>query len=142
MQHTHITYKELVPVVLAAAVWGREWAGLTVQVLCDNLAVVADLNSECSKDAQIMHLLRCLSFDHHKSKIQVFDFSVHLPGVNNNFADTLSRDNLCYLMSNHPQAERILTPLPLELLDLTLVTKPDWTSAHWTGLWTAIFEVV
>ena len=25
MQHTHITYKELVPVVLAAAVWGREW---------------------------------------------------------------------------------------------------------------------
>ena len=39
-----ITIKELVPVVLAAAVWGKEWVGQTVQAHCDNAAVVEILN--------------------------------------------------------------------------------------------------
>ena len=47
-------------------------AGLTVQVLCNNLAVVADMNSECSKDAQIMHLLRCLSYIKARFKFLIF----------------------------------------------------------------------
>ena len=36
----HITVKELIPIVLAAAVWGPEWSGLTVEARCDNAAVV------------------------------------------------------------------------------------------------------
>lgn len=44
MQEAHITIKELVPIVLAVAVWGKEWHGLTVQARCDNSAVVAILN--------------------------------------------------------------------------------------------------
>ena len=38
LQHMHITIKELIPIVLAAAIWGREWTGLTVQARCDNTA--------------------------------------------------------------------------------------------------------
>ena len=40
----HITIKELLPVVIATAIWGRNWAGKTVRALCDNMAVV----TECS----------------------------------------------------------------------------------------------
>ena len=48
LQHMHITIKELIPIVLAAAIWGREWTGLTVQARCDNAAVVAALNQDYS----------------------------------------------------------------------------------------------
>lgn len=36
----NITTKELVPIVLAIAIWGPKWAGLHVRVRCDNMAVV------------------------------------------------------------------------------------------------------
>ena len=35
LSHTHIMIKELIPVVVACAVWGRLWSCQTVQVLCD-----------------------------------------------------------------------------------------------------------
>ena len=31
-----ITAKELLPIVVAAAVWGREWQGTTILARCDN----------------------------------------------------------------------------------------------------------
>ena len=34
----HITIKELAPIVLAAAIWGKKWRGKTVKVQCDNMA--------------------------------------------------------------------------------------------------------
>ena len=34
----HITVKELIPIVLAAAVWGKEWKGKCVMSYCDNAA--------------------------------------------------------------------------------------------------------
>ena len=45
-----IAPKELVPVIMACAVWGRAWRGKSVRVNCDNQAVVAVLNSGYSKD--------------------------------------------------------------------------------------------
>ena len=58
----HITVKELLPIVLGAAVWGRRWQGLSVSCRCDNAAVVAIVNSGRSKMDRVMHLMRCLSF--------------------------------------------------------------------------------
>ena len=49
--------KELLPIVLACAMWGPLWAHKQVQVLCDNLAVVEILKSKSSKSAKIMHAL-------------------------------------------------------------------------------------
>ena len=45
----HLTIKELIPIVLAAALWGESWSGKSVQVHCDNAAVVAVINSGSSK---------------------------------------------------------------------------------------------
>ena len=137
IQETQITVKELVPIVLAAAVWGTSWMGRNVMSYCDNAAVVAILNKGDCKEPQAMHLMRCLAFL--KAKFQFSLYASHISGVNNDLADALSRDNLQYFLSNRPQAQLSPTPLPPELLDLTIIKKPDWTSPVWTNLWRAIF---
>ena len=53
----HITVKELVPIVVACALWGDQWRAATVLCRCDNVAVVS---TESSKDALVMHLMRIL----------------------------------------------------------------------------------
>ena len=58
----HITPKELLPIIVACAVWGEAWKGMTVRCLCDNAAVVAIIRSGSAKDPVTMHLLRCLFF--------------------------------------------------------------------------------
>ena len=56
----HITVKELVPLVVAAALWGHNWQGQTVLCHSDNAAVVFIINTGRSKDQLAMHLMRSL----------------------------------------------------------------------------------
>ena len=58
----HITVKELLPIVQAVAMWGKEWRGRSIQYQCDNAADVAILKSGWSKNVPAMHLLRSLFF--------------------------------------------------------------------------------
>ena len=87
-----IMVKELVPLVVAVALWGRHWSGGSILCKCDNEAVVAVVTSRTSQNKAVMHLLRCLffleaSFDCHL-------IATHIPGVYNELADDLSRDRL------------------------------------------------
>ncbi len=139
MLRCHITIKELIPVVLAAAMWGHLWEGKSVRFRCDNVAVVAILRSGTSKDELIMHVMRCLAFITAR-----FNFVVsasHIRGVDNTLADALSRDNAILFHSLYPQALPQATPIPPALVELLLLTKPDWASQHWTRLWSSIFEI-
>ena len=81
----HIVLKELLPIVLAGLLWGKEWSGMMVQCHCDNMAVVEVVNSGYSRDKDIMHLLRCPFFisEHHHFLVE----AVHLPGKTNVAAD-------------------------------------------------------
>ena len=133
----HITIKELIPIVVAAAVWGHRWVGMTVQVRCDNAGVVGIVNRGSSKDQEAMHLMRCLAFI--AAKYQFSMVASHLSRVKNILADALSRDRLSLFQSKHPQAQPHPAAMSPELLDLLLVTKPDWTSRHWTSLWNSTF---
>ena len=45
LREESITFKELLPIVLACAVWARDFCGLCVTVHCDNLGTVALVNS-------------------------------------------------------------------------------------------------
>ena len=45
LQETHILVKELTPIVLATAVWGRCWVRYSVHVLLDKTSVVAAINN-------------------------------------------------------------------------------------------------
>ena len=59
-ESVHITVKELVPLVVSAALWGRNWQGQTVLCHSDNAAVVFIINTGRSKDQLAMHLMRSL----------------------------------------------------------------------------------
>ena len=125
LQASHITVKELVLIILAVAVWGCEWAGQNIMALCDNSAVVDVFRKGDSKEPQVMHLMRCLAFL--KAHFQFSLFASHVCGKSNNLKDVLSKNNSHYLLAHYPQAQRNPTPLPPELLDLTIVRMPDWT---------------
>ena len=135
----HITLKEMVPIVIVAALWGPTWRGKSVLVQCENSAVVSIINHGASKNQDTMHLARCLAFITAK-----FDFHMqasHIKRIDNILADALSRDNLPLLCFLHLQADKDVTPIPEPLLDLLILSKLDWTSKHWTGLWNSNFRM-
>ena len=57
-----ITFKELLPIVLAVTTWGSRWRGMHVHCRCDNEAVVHVMNSRQARNHALMHLLRCLFY--------------------------------------------------------------------------------
>jgi len=113
-----IAYKELFPIVLAAHVWGHFWVKKHVLFRSDNDAVVHILNTRTSRVPCLMRLLRSLLFSAARHS---FSFSSqHVPGVNNQLADALSRFNWQEFRRLAPDAQPLPTVVPLELLaDLT-----------------------
>lgn len=125
-----ITAKELVPVVIAAALWGSSWYHQCVRFQSDNMAVVDLLRSRTSGNPLLMHLLRCLVF---YAATYSFDFvAEHIPGIHNTAADALSRNNLILFSSLPPQIPGV--SIPQAVLDLLVVSRPDWGSQAWTVL--------
>lgn len=125
-----ISVKELVPVVAAAALWGKLWTRQHVRFHSDNIAVVAVLNTRTAKSPPLVHLLRCISFF---SAHFGFHFSAeHIPGVLNTAADAISRDNLALFLSLVPREQRWAIPTPLT--ELLISSRPDWGSSGWTQL--------
>lgn len=117
--------------------WGGEWKGKCVMSYCDNAAVVAIVNKGDCREAEAMYLLHCLAFL--KAKFEFSLYYSHIQGTSNELADPLSRDKAQVFLSHYPQASHTPTLIPLELLDLTMVTKPDCTSSSWTYLWRVTF---
>ena len=122
----HITVKELLPITMAAALWGAKWRGQSVQVWCDNEAVVTILNQGTSKDLEVMHSIRCLAII--TAKWEFYLFASHIKGQLNTAADALSRNNVPLFKSLHSQAHPVSTDTPAALLDLLIIRKPDWLS--------------
>ena len=53
-----ITFKELLPIVLALEIWGPSLANKCISLHSDNMAVVCILNKQTSKDKNLMFLVR------------------------------------------------------------------------------------
>ena len=128
-QGHHIAAKEMVPVVVAMAVWGHEWYSSTVEVLSDNMSVVCALTAGMTKDPLMMQLLRCLHF--FTAHFQIVVEAHHIAGVDNIAADALSRNKLDVFFSCSPQAVPSTSPIPQSLLDMLLHSQPDWTAPSW-----------
>ena len=73
---------------------GLSHGSQSIRCRCDNAAFVAIVRSGTSKHQLFMHLMRCLFF--FVAVYQVYLEPVHLPGVRNEAADALSRDNVPY----------------------------------------------
>ena len=121
-----ITVKELLPIVMAMAIWGPQWHNKSILSRCDNEAVVCILNTGTSKDPTVMGLMRCLHFI--TAKFNILLSAVHLAGKANGLADALSRNNHTLFLDNYPPANRKPSPIPAALLDLLVHSRPDWTS--------------
>ena len=128
----HITVKELMPVVVGIALWGRMWQGKSIHCLCDNAAVVAILGSGTSKNEQVMHLMKSLFFLAAANNITIV--GEHIPGVQNGAADALSRNNCSSFVSQVQGAKPAATALPPELVGVLVHRQPDWTSVNWMKL--------
>ena len=128
----HITVKELLPIVLAVAIWGASWKRSTVRSRCNNSAVVAIINSGRCKIARAMHLMRCLSF--FLARWEVTLVCRYIPGADNSTADALSRDCLSSFQRLVPDAMQEPTPIPEDLLRCLVHDTPDWTKVDWVAL--------
>ena len=107
----NIAIKEMVPVILAAAVWGPVWTRMQVTVCCDNKTVVCAINKGRARDPGLMWLLHCLFFLTACNDMVLV--ASHIPGRTNLLADAKSRNqspSLSFQMSQHP------TPIPPALL--------------------------
>ena len=140
-KNENIATKELLPIGIASAIWGPQWSGKTVMCKCDNQAVVAILASRTCRDNQLMHLLRCLFF--FESHFNFSFMASHIPGVDNDLADDLSRDNLeSFMQKQSGVALPIPTTIPFPLLDMLVITKPDWTSQSWRDMFNGTLNKV
>ena len=112
----NIVVKELIPVVISAGIWGKQWHGRTVEFHSDNMAVVHALSKGSAREPHLAHLLRCLYF---LEATFGFEHGVsHIPGKLNVGADALSRNNLLAFSSLFPQAPSRSVPVPAPLLEL------------------------
>ena len=130
-QEFSIAVKELFPVVIAAAIYGKYWSGQLVQFSVDNAAVVHVLKATYSRESHLMHLIRVLVFL--ASHFKFWFTASHIPGVTNTLADALSRDNAALFLSQVPHAQQEPSSIPQPLIDL-LVCNITWTSTVWTEL--------
>ena len=135
-----ITVKELLPVVVAAAVWGREWSRKVVVFRCDNMAVVQILNAMAARDLRLTHLLSVLCFI--EAHFQFEHRARHVAGRDNTAADALSRDNADAFFAIFPQAPRAPVQPPPSLLELLLSHELSWTSPRWKSLLRSSLQVV
>ena len=136
----HIAAKEMVPVVIALAIWGGQWKSSTVLARSDNMAVVCALSSGTARDPLLMHLLRCLHF--FSAHFQISIVVRHVAGVENTAADALSHNNHDIFLSCTPQAAGKASQVPSPLLDMLLHNQPDWTSASWRSLFLGSLEML
>ena len=135
-----ITLKELIPIVLACAVWGTDLQNGTVTVHCDNMGTVAIVNSGYSRVPAIMHVLRCLFFI--RARFHLTVWAVHIPGVQNTWADDISRDKVHSFLSQVPPESYARSAVPGQLVRLLVDQLPDWTSLAWTQQFGACFPPV
>lgn len=131
-----ISVKELVPIVVSAAIWGRRWYRLHVCFHSDNMAVVAILQKRSAKSTMAVHLLRCFYF--YAAFFQFDSSAEHVPGVLNTAADSISRNNIALFSSLVPQATQSWVPTPL--LDLLINQRPNWGSTRWTSLFATTLQ--
>lgn len=129
-----ITQREMIPVLLAAAIWGRQWSQKLVCFRSDNMAVVSALSTGTARDKMLLHLLRCLHF-----YSAMYNFSIiahHIPGNHNHAADALSRNRINDFFLFVPQASPNPTNPPEAAMGLALKAM-DWTSPRWREKFTS-----
>ena len=128
----NVATEELIPIVIAAVIWGRGWQGCKIKAYCDNVAVVTILNSRYCQDKVLMQMLRCLFFIEAQFHFQIS--ATHIPGSHSELADDLSRNRVASFKEKRKSANANPSLIPLSLLQWLLHPNLDWLSPSWMQL--------
>ena len=111
-QSMDITWKELYAIVIAVHTWGPSWQWQKQKKLfhCDNQAVVDIWKKGSTRAPQTMALVRLLYF--YAAYHNLNACMVHVPGVCNDIADSLSRFQMDRFMKLAPQANTTPDNIP------------------------------
>ena len=123
-----IAAKELLSIIVAAPIWGPFWRGATVLCHCDNEVVVAAVKSGYCRDPTLAHMLHCLFFL--EAEYDASLSAIHVPGIENGDADSISRNNLPLFFDLLPQAHQSPCRVPDNLVS-HLIRDRQWTSDDW-----------
>ena len=124
--------KEMLPIVVAAVVWGARWKGLVIRARCDNMSVVAAVQAGACKERWSMHLLRCLAFV--EARLSVTVRAEHIRGSENGVADDLSRNRLQSARSTMQVTEEEPVAVPAEVLGMLTTASQSWSGQEWRRL--------
>ena len=130
LYHLSITVKELISVVLAAALFGHQWVGRVVQFVVDNKAVVDVLKATFCSNTHMMHLICLLFF---AAKYNFWLTAAYIPGKNNVVVDALSRNSLSLFHSQAPEADYHSAQPSAALVSL-ISQNITWISTDWMKL--------
>ena len=114
----NIMILEFVPIVAAVHVWGHRWKNKRVLFMTDNMALMAAINKQSSKDKKIMYLMRLLVLK--CLELNMIFHASFVPTLQNGRADALSRGDLQRFRRLHPNAEAKPVPIPQEVLPRNL----------------------
>ncbi|KAJ1209296.1 hypothetical protein NDU88_004674 [Pleurodeles waltl] len=111
-----IAFFEFFPFVVALAIWGPYLANRNVVFNVENQTVVYLVNLQRAKDERVLRLLRifllnCLRFN-------IMFKARHVPGINNDIADALSRFQWHRFRGLAPGADVQKTAIPGELWEI------------------------
>ena len=119
----NIAIKELIPIVIAAKLWGFQWKRKRIEFQSDNMAVVCCLKTGSCKNRQLAFLLRELTI---LAITNSFTFmATHIEGVKNQKADAWSRFELQEFFRECPGMNRKPPEVPQDFLQHLLF--PSWT---------------
>ena len=122
-------YKELLPIIVAAAVWRKLWNHLHICFHSYNLTVAAIICKFSAKNCLAHHLICCFYF---YAAFYRFQYSIeYVPGVLDTATDGLSCNNINLFSSLVPQASQTVVNTSVEELLITRI--PDWRSASGFG---------
>ena len=111
-----MVYKELFPVVVAAAPWGFHWSSKCVEFCSNNTAIIEVLQSGTSYDPNLRALLHHLSL---LAACHSFSFTAtHVAGKLSLVEEALSRFNFQKFHCLAPHAAPEATAISVDLLDL------------------------
>lgn len=108
-----ITFKELLPIVLALEIWGSQLRNRCIILHFDNEAVLYILNKQTSKDSHVMVLVRRLVIACMKHNILVR--SAHIHGKDNVLPDLLSRLQIYKFRATAVSMDQLPTAVPEEI---------------------------
>ena len=115
----NIAHLEIINVVVALKIWGHMWANKSIQIMCDNMAVVEVLTYGRARDSIMATCTRNVWL-----LAAMFNVNIivcHIKGMDNSIADLLSRWHLT--VDNSKKLNMLLeNPLCIDThIDLTLL---------------------